>query len=46
MKEISDIAEGDWVDRNFPVYVRHYLRIARVDRPVGIWLLAIPCFGV
>jgi len=27
-----------------PVALRPYLRLARYDRPVGFWLLAIPCW--
>ena len=32
-----------WVDRA-PTAIRPYLRLARYDRPVGFWLLAIPCW--
>ena len=32
------------MDRFAPKAVAPYLRLARIDRPIGIWLLAIPCF--
>src|SRR5216683_18452 len=35
---------GNWVDRLAPVWVRPYLRLARLDRPIGSWLLLIPCW--
>ncbi len=40
----SDIPRGNWVDRFVPDIVRPYLRLARVDRPIGIWLLMFPCW--
>src|SRR6266852_4641891 len=35
---------GNWVDRLAPVGWRPYLRLARLDRPIGSWLLLIPCW--
>src|SRR5215469_9770907 len=35
---------GNWVDRLAPVWARPYLRLARLDRPIGSWLLLIPCW--
>jgi 4-hydroxybenzoate polyprenyltransferase len=35
---------GNWVDRLAPVWTRPYLRLARFDRPIGSWLLLIPCW--
>ncbi|MFL5105454.1 MAG: 4-hydroxybenzoate octaprenyltransferase [Xanthobacteraceae bacterium] len=35
---------GNWVDRVAPVRVRPYLRLARLDRPIGSWLLLMPCW--
>jgi 4-hydroxybenzoate polyprenyltransferase len=35
---------GNWVDRAAPVGVRPYLRLARLDRPIGSWLLLMPCW--
>jgi 4-hydroxybenzoate polyprenyltransferase len=35
---------GNWVDRAAPPWSRPYLRLARLDRPIGSWLLHIPCW--
>jgi 4-hydroxybenzoate polyprenyltransferase len=35
---------GNWVDRLAPVSARPYLRLARLDRPIGSWLLLLPCW--
>jgi 4-hydroxybenzoate polyprenyltransferase len=35
---------GNWVDRLAPAWARPYLRLARLDRPIGSWLLLIPCW--
>jgi 4-hydroxybenzoate polyprenyltransferase len=35
---------GNWVDRHAPATVRPYLRLARADRPIGSWLLLLPCW--
>jgi 4-hydroxybenzoate polyprenyltransferase len=35
---------GNWVDRRAPAWVRPYLRLARLDRPIGAWLLLLPCW--
>jgi 4-hydroxybenzoate polyprenyltransferase len=40
----SDIPRGNWVDRFVPPTLRPYLRLARIDRPIGIWLLMFPCW--
>jgi len=37
-------ATGNWVDSLAPVWMRPYLRLARLDRPIGSWLLLIPCW--
>jgi 4-hydroxybenzoate polyprenyltransferase len=37
-------ATGNWVDHHAPVSLRPYLRLARADRPIGSWLLLIPCW--
>ncbi|MEQ8194370.1 MAG: 4-hydroxybenzoate octaprenyltransferase [Rhodospirillales bacterium] len=36
--------QGTWVDRQAPVRLQPYLRLARVDRPIGTWLLLLPCW--
>jgi 4-hydroxybenzoate polyprenyltransferase len=33
-----------WVDRYAPSWARPYLRLARFDRPIGAWLLLMPCW--
>src|SRR6201993_2013447 len=38
----SDIRAGDWVDRYLPPAFRPYVRLARLDRPIGTWLLLFP----
>ncbi len=37
-------ATGNWVDGLAPAFARPYLRLARLDRPIGSWLLLIPCW--
>jgi 4-hydroxybenzoate polyprenyltransferase len=37
-------ATGNWVDRLAPARLRPYLRLARLDRPIGSWLLLMPCW--
>lgn len=38
----SDIPKNNWVDRIAPIAARPYLRLARIDRPIGTWLLLLP----
>jgi 4-hydroxybenzoate polyprenyltransferase len=40
---VSDAVKGNWVDRLAPPWSRPYLRLSRADRPIGTWLLYIPC---
>jgi 4-hydroxybenzoate polyprenyltransferase len=37
-------ATGNWVDTLAPAWSRPYLRLARFDRPIGAWLLLLPCW--
>ena len=37
-------ATGNWVDTLAPPWSRPYLRLARLDRPIGSWLLLLPCW--
>src|SRR5215831_1988350 len=37
-------ATGNWVDTHAPPWSRPYLRLARFDRPIGSWLLLMPCW--
>jgi 4-hydroxybenzoate polyprenyltransferase len=38
----SDIRRGDWVERWLPGWAAPYARLARLDRPIGTWLLLFP----
>ncbi len=40
---VSDATELNWVDRWCPEWSRPWLRLSRADRPIGTWLLLIPC---
>ncbi len=42
--DASDIPKGNWVDRFLPAAARPYARLARLDRPIGTWLLLFPCW--
>ena len=35
---------GNWVDTLAPQWARPYLRLSRFDRPIGSWLLLMPCW--
>ena len=41
---VADAPPGNWADRYAPESVRPYLRLARLDRPIGFWLLLLPCW--
>jgi 4-hydroxybenzoate polyprenyltransferase len=41
---LPDAAPANWVDRWAPERLRPWLRLGRFDRPVGIWLLMLPCW--
>lgn len=40
---IADAVAGNWVDRHAPAAWRPFLRLSRADRPIGTWLLYLPC---
>jgi 4-hydroxybenzoate polyprenyltransferase len=40
---VADAQSGNWVDRYAPDWLKPYARLARWDRPIGIWLLFWPC---
>ena len=44
MTQASDIPKGGWIDRWSPGPFRPYLRLMRLDRPIGTWLLLLPCW--
>ncbi len=41
--KIADASKGNWVDRFAPNFSKPYLRLMRLDRPIGFWLLFWPC---
>lgn len=40
---VADAERGNWVDRLAPPWARPWARLSRADRPIGTWLLYIPC---
>jgi 4-hydroxybenzoate polyprenyltransferase len=40
---VADAPRDNWVDTLAPAPARPYLRLSRADRPIGTWLLLIPC---
>ncbi|WP_306112703.1 MULTISPECIES: 4-hydroxybenzoate octaprenyltransferase [unclassified Roseovarius] len=42
--QVADAYRGNWVDRWAPPVTRPYLRLSRADRPIGTWLLLLPCW--
>ncbi|MGR3517977.1 4-hydroxybenzoate octaprenyltransferase [Sulfitobacter pontiacus] len=41
---VVDAPADNWVDRFAPRFTRPYLRLSRADRPIGTWLLLLPCW--
>jgi len=41
---VADAVRRNWVDRFAPAAIRPYCRLARLDRPIGTWLLLLPCW--
>ena len=41
---VMDADQQNWVYRVAPVSLQGYLKLARLDRPVGVWLLLWPCW--
>jgi len=44
MGRVADAVSGHWVDTRAPAHWRPYLRLMRADRPIGWWLLLLPCW--
>ncbi|MDH5531800.1 MAG: 4-hydroxybenzoate octaprenyltransferase [Paracoccaceae bacterium] len=42
--QVSDAPHNNWVDRLAPEFTRPFLRLSRADRPIGTWLLLLPCW--
>lgn len=44
---IADAQPTNWVDSYAPGALKPYFKLARYDRPIGTWLLLLPCwFGL
>ncbi len=41
---VADAPKDNWVDRYMPPAFRPYARLMRLDRPIGWWLLLLPCW--
>ncbi len=41
---VADAPPGNWVDAWLPAAAKPYARLARLDRPIGWWLLMWPCW--
>ena len=41
---VADAVRGHWADRHLPQAFRPYARLARLERPIGWWLLLLPCW--
>ena len=41
---VADAVRGNWVDRRAPPWTQPFLRLSRADRPIGTWLLLLPCW--
>ena len=41
---VADSPPGNWVERYFPVNALPYAQLMRLDRPIGWWLLLLPCW--
>ncbi len=42
--QVADAVRGNWVDSYAPKAARPFLRLSRADRPIGTWLLLLPCW--
>jgi 4-hydroxybenzoate polyprenyltransferase len=41
---VADAPADNWVDRFMPPGFRPFARLMRLDRPIGWWLLLLPCW--
>ncbi len=44
LPNLPDATKLNWVDTIAPKWSIPYLRLSRIDRPIGTWLLLIPCW--
>ncbi|XP_057466135.1 4-hydroxybenzoate geranyltransferase 2 [Actinidia eriantha] len=42
--DASKTVDTSWIDLYLPKKAQPYARLARLDKPIGTWLLAWPCF--
>ena len=42
--QIFDAVDNNWVDVHAPIWSRPFLKLSRMDRPIGTWLLLLPCW--
>ncbi len=40
---IADASKQNWVDLYAPEGLQPYMKLSRLDRPIGTWLLLLPC---
>jgi 4-hydroxybenzoate polyprenyltransferase len=43
-QRVADALPDHWADRFLPQPVRPYARLMRLERPIGWWLLLLPCW--
>jgi len=43
-RKVADALPGHWADRHLPLWTRPYARLMRLERPIGWWLLLLPCW--
>jgi 4-hydroxybenzoate polyprenyltransferase len=43
-RRVADALPGHWADRLLPASLRPYARLMRLERPIGWWLLLLPCW--
>lgn len=43
-QSLPDSISGYWLERVTPLWVHPYIHLARLERPVGWWLLLLPCW--
>ncbi len=41
---IADAGRDNWVERLLPLAMQPYAQLMRLDRPIGWWLLLLPCW--
>ena len=41
---IADAGRDNWVERFLPLGLQPYAQLMRLDRPIGWWLLLLPCW--